>query len=50
MATQKQIHRCRGEIDGCQTGRGLRDWVKIVKELNSTNCQLQKGHGDLNIT
>ena len=25
---QKQIHRYREQIDGCQKGRRLEDWVK----------------------
>ena len=44
---QKQTHRYREQIDGCQRGRGLGVWVKKVKGLRSTDWQLQNSHGDV---
>ena len=35
-AEQKQKHRYREHFDGCQTGEGLRRWMKKVKGLRST--------------
>ena len=31
--TKTQTHRYREQTDGCQRGRGLRRWVKIVKGI-----------------
>ena len=42
---QKQTHK--EQIDGCQMGGGLGDWVKKVKGLRSMNCWSQNSHGDV---
>ena len=41
-------HRCRERTDGCQRGGGLGDWVKKVKELRSTDWQLQNSDEYIN--
>ena len=44
---QKQTHRYKEQVDGCQMGEGLGRWMKKVKGLRSTNWQLQNSHGDV---
>ena len=43
----RKTHRYREKTDACQKGKGLGGWVKKVKELRSTNWQLQNSHGDI---
>ena len=47
---QKQTQRYRAQIDDCQRGGGLGNWVKKVKGLRTTNWQPQNSHGDVKYT
>ena len=40
QTTQTQPHRHREHVAGCQMGGVLGRWLKKVKGLRSTNCQL----------
>lgn len=44
---EKWTRRSREQTDGYQMGGGFGGWVKRVKGLRSTHCQLQNSHGDV---
>ena len=44
---QRQSHGCEEGFDGCQIGRGYGRKGKEVREVRSTNRQLQNSHGDV---
>ena len=43
----KQTHRYTEQTDGYQRGGGLKNWMKKVKELRSTDWFLQNSHRDV---